>query len=89
MSEDLRNAPAGESTHAQRDVDGNRSGGNRRHCLRGLRPEADYRAFSELLFNLAEGSAQGACSFFFVHACSLKAKIGRNSIIKHKGPDTL
>ena len=36
----------------------------------GLRAQADDRAFAELLLDLAEGGAQGARAFFFVHGGS-------------------
>ncbi len=65
--EDFGDAPARKPADAQRVIDRDGAGGNRRHRRHGLRSQPDYRAFAELLLDLGQGCAQGAAAFFFVH----------------------
>ena len=68
-AENFDDAAARKSAHAQRVVERNGAGRNRRHRHDGfLRPQPHNGAFAELLFNLAERESEGACAFFFVHA---------------------
>ena len=62
-------AAARKAADAQRVIERNRAGRNRRHRHDGfLRSQPQDRAFTELLLDLAESESKGACAFFFVHA---------------------
>ena len=60
---DLHDAPAGDATDAEGEVERQRPGGDGRHLLHGVGTHLHHRAFAELTLDLRHGHLEGLLPF--------------------------